>query len=172
MPVSESRDHIQGSADAPVTLVEYGDYECPYTGQAFPIVKEIKSRLGDTICFVFRNFPLNEIHPRAEHAAEAAEAAAAQNKFWQMHDYLFEHQEALDDHHLTVYAQRVGLDTDRFKREMSEHIYAPAIMESLKQGIKSGVQGTPTFFLNGVRYEGSWDLETLLGTIKSSIKKR
>ena len=91
MPVSESRDHIQGSANAPVILVEYGDYECPYTGQAFPIVKEIRARLGDTICFVFRNFPLNEIHPHAEHAAEAAEAAAAQNKFWQMHDYLFEH---------------------------------------------------------------------------------
>jgi len=110
LPVSESREHIQGSANAPVILVEYGDYECPYTGQAFPIVKEIRARLGDTICFVLRNFPLNEIHPHAEHAAEAAEAAAAQNKFWQMHDYLFEHQEALDDRHLTVYAQRLGLD--------------------------------------------------------------
>jgi protein-disulfide isomerase len=158
MPVSKSNDHIQGSADAPVILVEYGDFECPYTRQAFPIVKEIRARLGDTICFVFRNFPLNEIHPHAEHAAEAAEAAAAQNKFWQMHDHLFEHQEALD--------------TDRFKREMSEHIYAPALMESLKDGIKSGVEGTPTFFLNGVRYEGSWDSATLLKRIKSSIKHR
>jgi protein-disulfide isomerase len=172
MPVSKSNDHIQGSADAPVILVEYGDFECPYTRQAFPIVKEIRARLGDTICFVFRNFPLNEIHPHAEHAAEAAEAAAAQNKFWQMHDHLFEHQEALDDHHLTVYALRIGLDTDRFKREMSEHIYAPALMESLKDGIKSGVEGTPTFFLNGVRYEGSWDSVTLLKRIKSSIKHR
>jgi protein-disulfide isomerase len=131
---------------------------------------EIRARLCDTICFVFRNFPLNEIHPRAEHGAEAAEAAAAQNKFWQMHDYLFEHQEALDERHLTVSAQTIALVTDRFKREMSEHIYAPAIMESLKHGIKSGVEGTPTFFLNGVRYQGSWDFETLLRTIKSSIK--
>ena len=172
IPVNKSKDHIQGSGDASVTLVEYGDFECPYTQQAFPIVKDIVAHLGDTICFVFRNFPLSEIHPHAEHAAEAAEAAAAQNKFWQMHDYLFEHQEALDDHHLTVYAQTIGLETDRFKREMSERIYAPAIMESLKHGIRSGVDGTPTFFLNGVRYEGSWDSATLLKTIKSSIKKR
>ena len=171
MPVSKSKDHFQGSANAPVTLVEYGDFECPYTRQAFPIVKEIIARLGDSICFVFRNFPLNEIHPHAERAAEAAEAAATQNKFWQMHDYLFEHQDALDDHHLTVYAQKIGLDTNRFKREMLGRIYAPGIMESLKHGIKSGVDGTPTFFLNGIRYEGSWDSATLLKTIKSSVKK-
>jgi protein-disulfide isomerase len=171
LPVSKSKDHIQGSADAPVTLVEYGDFECPYTRQAFPIIKEIIGRLGDSICFVFRNFPLNEIHPHAERAAEAAEAAATQDKFWQMHDYLFEHQEALDDHHLTVYAQKIGLDTNRFKREMLGRIHAPAIMESLKHGIKSGVDGTPTFFLNGTRYEGSWDSATLLKTIKSSVKK-
>src|SRR6478752_4277819 len=104
MPVSKSNDHIQGSADAPVILVEYGDFECPYTRQAFPIVKEIRARLGDTICFVFRNFPLNEIHPHAEHAAEAAEAAAAQGRFREMHSALFEHQWTLTDRNLVLYA--------------------------------------------------------------------
>ena len=170
MPVSKSNDHIQGSADAPVILVEYGDFECPYTRQAFPIVKEIRARLGDTICFVFRNFPLNEIHPHAEHAAEAAEAAAAQNKFWQMHDYLFEHQKALDDGHLLQYAKKTRLDLNKFKKEMTGHVYAPLIEKSLKIGIDHGVEGTPTFLVNSKRYEGSWDLETFsdfLNTINS-----
>jgi len=171
-PIKKNYDHIQGPINAPIRIVEYGDYECPYTGEAYPIVQEIRRRLGNSICFVFRNFPLNEIHPHAQHAAEAAEAAGAQDKFWQMYDYLFEHQNELDDRHLLVYGQRIGLDIERFKKEISEHIYEPIIMESLKNGIKSGVQGTPTFFLNGVRYEGSWDLETLLKTIESSIKKR
>jgi len=171
VPVKRDHDHIQGPVNAPISLVEYGDYECPYTGHAFPIVKEITRRLGDTICFVFRNFPLNEIHPHAQHAAEAAEAAAAQDKFWQMHNYLFEHQNILDDSHISEYAQKVGLDIKRFEKEISEHIYAPIIKDSLINGIKSGVEGTPTFFLNGIRYEGSWDLETLLKTVKSVIKK-
>ena len=171
LPIKMDYDHIQGPIDAPVSIVEYGDYECPYTGMAYPIVKEIRRRLGDNICFVFRNFPLNEIHPHAQHAAEAAEAAAAQDKFWHMHDYLFEHQEVLDDRHLLEYARIVGLDVERVKREISEHTYVPIINKSLKNGIKSGVEGTPTFFLNGVRYEDSWDLESLLETIRSTIKK-
>jgi protein-disulfide isomerase len=170
-PVKRNYDHIQGPISAPITIVEYGDFECPYTGKAYPIVKEIIRRLGDSICFVFRNFPLNEIHPHAEHAAEAAEAAGAQDKFWQMHDYLFEHQEVLDDRHLLEYAKRVGLDIKTFEKEISRHIFAPVINDSLRNGIKSGVEGTPTFFLNGVRYEDSWDLETLLETIRSTIKK-
>lgn len=138
---------------------------------AYPIVKELRRRLGDSICFVFRNFPLNEIHPHAQHAAEAAEAAGGQDKFWQMHDHLFEHQNELEDGHLLEYAKIVGLDTERFKKEISEHVYVPAINKSLKNGIKSGVEGTPTFFLNGVRYEDSWELETLFETIRSAIKK-
>ena len=167
-PVSIGSDHILGSIDAPITIVEYGDYECPYTGMAYPIVKEIMRQFGDKIYFVFRNFHLNDIHPHAQHAAEAAEAAAAQDKFWQMHDYLFEHQKALDDSHLFEYAQKVGLDIDRFKKEMSGHIYAPLINESLRNGIDSGVEGTPTFFVNGVHYEDSLDLDTFSNVLKKN----
>jgi protein-disulfide isomerase len=171
VPVNIGSDHIRGSINAPITLVEYGDYECPYTAAAYPIVKEIMSQFADKIYFVFRNFPLNDIHPHAQHAAEAAEAAAAQDKFWQMHDYLFEHQKALDDNHLFEYAQKVGLDIGRFKKEISGHIYAPLIYESLKNGIDSGVEGTPTFFVNGVHYEDSWDLDTFSNVLKKNLTR-
>src|SRR5438445_3767940 len=116
LPVSQ-RDHQQGPETAPVTLVEYGDYECPYCGEAYLIVKVIQRRLGDRLRFVFRNLPLTQSHPHAEHAADAAEAAAGQEKFWEMHDYLFEHQRALDDAHLLQYAVAHNLDEERFKRE-------------------------------------------------------
>jgi protein-disulfide isomerase len=172
VPVNIGSDHIRGSINnAPITLVEYGDYECPYTGMAYPIVKEIMREFGDDkICFVFRNFPLNDIHPHAQHAAEAAEAAAAQDKFWQMHDYLFEHQKALDDGHLLEYGQKVGLkDIHKFKDDISTHIYDPLIEESLKCGIDSGVEETPTFFINGVRYEDSFDLKTFSGIIQKDL---
>lgn len=162
-------DHTKGAMDAPVTLVEYGDYECPYTGRAYPIVKEIQKRLGDRLLFVFRNFPLTQIHPHAQHAAEAAEAAAVQGKFWEMHDYLFEHQQALDDDHLARYASKSALDVNRFNRDMSEHTYAARIRQDLLSGEQSGVEGTPTFFINGVRYDESWDLETLLRAIKNTM---
>jgi protein-disulfide isomerase len=168
VPVNIGSDHIRGSINAPITLVEYGDYECPYTGMAYSIIKEIMKQFGDNVYIVFRNFPLNDIHPHAQHAAEAAEAAAAQDKFWQMHDYLFEHQKALDDIHLFEYAQKVGLDIDRFKKEMSGHIYAPLINESLRNGIDSGVEGTPTFFVNGVHYEDSLDLDTFSNVLKKN----
>ena len=167
-PINVGTDHIRGSVNAPIVIVEYGDYECPYTGMAYPIVKEIMNRFGDDkIQFVFRNFPLNEIHPHAQHAAEAAEAAAAQDKFWQMHDYLFEHQKALDDNHLLQYAENVGLDVNKFKKQMSGHDYTHLIEESLKSGINSGVQGTPTFFVNGELYEDSWDLDTFSNFLKT-----
>jgi protein-disulfide isomerase len=169
VPVNIGSDHIRGSINAPIVVVEYGDYECPYTGMAYPIVKKIMRHMDDKIYFVFRNFPLNDIHPHAQHAAEAAEAAAAQDKFWEMHDYLFEHQKALDDSHLLEHAQKVGLDIDRFKKEMSGHIYAPLINKLLKNGIDSGVEGTPTFFVNGVRYEDSWDLDTFSNVLKKNL---
>jgi protein-disulfide isomerase len=173
IPVKIGSDHIQGSANnnSPITLVEYGDYECPYTGMAYPIVKELIREFGnDKIRFVFRNFPLNEIHPHAQHAAEAAEASAAQNKFWQMHDYLFEHQKALDDGHLLEYAKKVGLeDIHKFKDDVSRHVYAPRIEESLIGGVDSGVEGTPTFFINGVRYEDSFDLRTFSETLQKYL---
>jgi protein-disulfide isomerase len=166
-PVNIGTDHIRGSIDAPISIVEYGDYECPYTGMAYPIVKEIMKKFNNKVYFVFRNFPLSDIHPHAQHAAETAEAAAAQDKFWQMHDYLFEHQKALDDSHLLQYAEKVGLDINKFKTEVSGHTYAPLIEESLKSGIDSGVQGTPTFFVNGKHYEDSWDLETFSNVLEN-----
>ncbi len=160
-PVS-ARDHIQGPATAAVTLLEYGDYECPFCGQAYPIVKEVQRQLGDALRFVFRNFPLSEMHPHAEHAAEVAEAAAAQGRFWEMHDYLYEHQRALDDAHLLEYAAHLGLDVPRFEREMAEHRYAKRVREDFLSGVRSGVNGTPTFYITGVRHNGSYDLESLL----------
>jgi protein-disulfide isomerase len=170
VPVNIGSDHIQGSVNAPLNIVEYGDYECPYTSKAYPIMKQIASQFGDKLYFVFRNFPLNDIHPHAQDAAEAAEAAAAQDKFWEMHDYLFEHQKALDDDHLLEYAKKIGVDIDKFKDDMSKHVYASLIKESLKGGIDSGVQGTPTFFINGVPYEESWDLETFVGMLKKHLR--
>jgi protein-disulfide isomerase len=142
--------------DAPVTLVEYGDYECPYCGMAYPIVKQVQAHFGDRLRFVFRNFPLGEIHPHAQHAAEAAEAAAAQGKFWEMHDRIFEHQKRLRDEDLRDYAAAEGLDADRFAVDLSGHAFAERVREDFMSGVRSGVNGTPTFFINGVRFEGDW----------------
>jgi protein-disulfide isomerase len=160
-PAVSSRDHSEGSADALVTLVEYGDYECPHCGRAYPIVKAVQRRLGNQLRFVFRNFPLKNIHPHAEHAAEAAEAAAAQGHFWEMHDAVFEHQAALGDKDLARYAEAIGLDRSRFERELKSGTYKPRVQEDFMSGIRSGVNGTPTFFINGRRYEGSWDETSL-----------
>jgi protein-disulfide isomerase len=165
LPVGE-RDHVQGPADAPVTLLEYGDFECPYCGQAYPIVKAIQERLGDRLRFVFRNFPLANAHPHAEHAAEAAEAAAAQGRYWEMHDRLYEHQRALDDAHLQEYARDVGLDVERFDREMEAGRYRERVREDFLSGVRSGVNGTPTFFINGVRHDDSYALEVLLSAVE------
>jgi protein-disulfide isomerase len=160
------RDHTHGPKSAPLTLVEYGDYECPHCGEAYPITKEIQRQLGNRLCFVFRNFPLTTIHPHAQHAAEAAEAAAEQGKFWEMHDHLFENQQALDDAHLRQYASLLELDLARFQRDMAEHAYAARVREDFRSGVRSGVNGTPTFFINAVRHDDSWDLVTLLEVIK------
>jgi len=168
-PLVSQRDHQQGPETAPVTLVEYGDYECPYCGEAYPIVKEIQRRLGDRLRFVFRNFPLTQAHPHAEHAAEAAEAAAGQGKFWEMHDSLFEHQRALDDAHLVHYAVALNLDKERFEREMTEHVHTNRVREDFLSGVRSGVNGTPTFFINGVRHDDSYALETLLAAIEAAM---
>jgi protein-disulfide isomerase len=170
LPVSSRRDHIQGPDMAPVTLVEYGDYECPYCGEAYPIIKNIQADIGNKLRFVFRNFPVTQVHPHAQHAAEAAEAAGAQNKFWEMHDYLYEHQDALDDNHLRRYASALGMDVLRFDREMAEHVHASRVREDFMSGIRSGVNGTPTFYINSVRYDDSWDEETLLSAINEALK--
>jgi formate-nitrite transporter family protein len=165
IPVSDS-DHVEGAGEAPVTLVEYGDFECPHCGQAYPIVKEIQKRLGGRLRFVFRNFPLTQSHPHAERAAEAAEAAAAQGKFWQMHDLLYQHQQALKDEDLGRYAEDLGLDAERVKTELRQGTYRERVRQNFMSGVRSGVNGTPTFFINGVRHDGSYDLSTLLGAIE------
>lgn len=154
-PVGPS-DHAAGPADAPVTLVEYGDFECPYCGQAYPIVKALQQRLGSRLRVVFRNFPLSESHPHAEHAAEAAEAAGAQGRFWEMHDALYEHQRALGDPALIGYATELGIDAARVARELESGAYVDKVRADFRGGVRSGVNGTPTFFINGERYDGSW----------------
>jgi protein-disulfide isomerase len=166
VPVTPGRDHIQGPADAPVTLVEYGDYECPYCGAAYPIVKDLQARMGNQLRFVFRNFPISTSHPHAEHAAEAAEAAAAQGQFWPMHDLLYEHQRHLTDDDLRGYAERIGLDAERFERELAEHIHAARVHEDFLSGVRSGVNGTPSFYINGTRHDGSFDADTLLAALQ------
>ena len=166
LPVSEGRDHLRGRRDAAVTLVEYGDYECPYSGAAYPIVKQIQARMGGRLRFVFRNFPIASLHPHAERAAEAAEAAGAQGKFWEMHDRLFQSQPRLGDDFLSSYAERLGLEVDRFHKELSEHTHAGRIRDDLLSGERSGVPGTPTFFINGVRHGSSFDFEVLLAALE------
>jgi protein-disulfide isomerase len=168
MPISKltlpvaGRDHLVGHIDAPISLVEYGDYECPYCGEAFPMVKAVQKRLGDRLCFVFRNFPLVNSHPHAQHAAEAAEAAGVQGKFWEMHDLLFENQRALGDEDIGRYATAIGLDARHIIREMLSGAHAPRVREDVQSGARAGVNGTPTFFVNGERYDGALGLHALL----------
>ena len=166
VPVSEDRDHIQGPAGAAVTLVQYGDYECPYCGEAYPIVKEVRARMGERLRFVFRNFPITTAHPHAERAAEAAEASAAQGRFWEMHDLLYENQRRLRDEDLHAYAEQLGLDVELFDKEMAEHVHAELVHEDFMSGVRSGVNGTPTFYINGLRHDDSYDLETLLQALE------
>jgi protein-disulfide isomerase len=161
LPIAE-RDHTLGAPNAPFTLVEYGDYECSYCGAAHPIVKDVVSRLGRRLHFAFRHFPLAEIHPHALRAAEAAEAAGAQGKFWPMHDLLYENQPALGDPDLLGYAEHLDLDLERFATELAERTWEPRVREDFMTGVRSGVNGTPTFFVNGVRHDGPWDAETLI----------
>lgn len=157
-----ARDHIQGPSRAPLTLLEYGDFECPHCGAAHRVVKEVQQALGDDLRFVFRHFPLVNIHPHAEHAAEAAEAASAQGRFWEMHDVLFENQDALEDDDLATYAERLGFDVDRLAAEIETGAHVGRVREDFQSGIRSGVNGTPTFFINGRRYDGVPDPETLI----------
>lgn len=164
LPVS-ARDHSRGPAVAPITLVEYGDFECPFCGMAYPTVKELQRRLGDRLRFVYRHFPRTSEHPHAHLAAESAEAAGAQGRFWEMHDRLFEHQQVLEFDDLVGHAAQLGLDTDRVRRELETHAYHARVQEDLLGGVHSGVHGTPTFFINGVRHEGRWELEALLDAI-------
>ena len=169
VPVSE-HDHVQGPADAPVILVEYGDFQCPYCGAAYPVVKDVQRHMGDRLRFVFRNFPISTSHPHAQGAAEAAEAAGAQGKFWEMHDMLYEHQAMLDQGHLQRMAQQVGVDGERFKEDMAERRYEKRVRDDFMSGVRSGVNGTPTFFINGLRYDGRVDEPHLVTALQQAAQ--
>ena len=170
LPVG-ARDHVQGPSSARLTLVEYGDYECPYCGMAYPIVKAIQRALGADLRFVFRNFPLKQAHPHAELAAESAEAAAQQGKFWEMHDALYEHQDNLEPEPILELAAALDLDVKRLVRELEAHTFAPRVKEDFMSGVRSGVNGTPTFFINGARYDGSWELVPLLDALDAEMAR-
>lgn len=170
-PPASIEDHLRGPLSAPVTLVEYGDYECPHCGRAYPIVEAVKQRLGDSICLAYRHFPLTQIHPNAERAAEAAEAAGAQGAFWPMHDLLFQHQNALSGVYLLEYAALLRLDLDRFERDLARSVYQPKVRGHFRSGVMSGVNGTPTFFINGRRHDGPWDLPALYAAIETAMAR-
>lgn len=153
------RDHVRGPEGAAITLVEYGDYECSYCGQAFPIIKELQRRFTGALRFVFRNLPLAEVHPHAERAAEAAEAVGIQGKFWEMHDLLYRHQDDLTDRALMAYAEQAGADVDEVVSLLALGGTRQRVQDDVSGAIRSGVNGTPSFFVNGARYEGSWALE-------------
>ena len=162
-------DHIDGPADAPITLVEYGDYQCPYCGQAYPIVKALQKELGASVRLVFRNMPLANVHPHAENAAEVAEAVALHAPFWPIHDALYENQRDLSDASLLRYAAGVGADIDAVKEALKGGGPRTRVESDLENGIRSGVNGTPTFFVNGVRYDDSWDYETFLDYLQGLL---
>jgi protein-disulfide isomerase len=170
-----AEDHAQGAADAAITLVQYGDYECPYTRLSRHSVHQLQREFSDSLRFVFRHFPLEEIHPHARAASVAAEAAARQADFWTMHDYLFEHQQALEDADLKRYAVDLGLDSDRFARDRTSPDVESRIERDLASGERSGVPGTPTFYVTGIRHDGGYDLESqrsALDEIRRSSRAR
>ncbi|HEX6169360.1 MAG TPA: DsbA family protein [Chitinophagaceae bacterium] len=155
-PVS-SIDHLWGNKNALIELVEYGDFQCPYCGRAYPIIKRLKVEMNDSVKFIFRNFPISKIHPQAKAAAIAAEAAALQNKFWEMHDLIFEHQKRLTHEAIVEYAHMAGLDLNRFNEDIQHENLLRKVEGDFMSGLRSGVNATPTFFINGSRYEGSWE---------------
>jgi protein-disulfide isomerase len=171
LPPVDPQDHHQGNLHAPLILIQYGDFECPYSGAAYGAVKQVQEMLGDQLCYVFRPFPLHDIHPHALHAAQAAEVAATQNRFWTMYDLLFQNQDALSERHLINYARQSGLDEANFLDEMKLPRHRERVEQSINSGRQSGVKGTPTFFINGIFHgnrEGLWDADALLEAIEQS----
>ena len=162
-------DHIFGNENAPLELVEYGDYECPHCGRAYPIVKDITRQMGDHLKFVFRNFPLSNVHPHAVSAAVATEAAALQGKYWEMHDIIFENQQTLEAAHLFLFAHKVGLDLERFKTDIQDPALNDKVEKDFYGGLRSGVNATPTFYINGQKYDGDWSGHHLLNYLKSVL---
>jgi Na+/H+ antiporter NhaA len=167
VPVDPDRDHLRGPTEAPVTVVEYGDFECPYCGKAEPVVRELLADFGD-VRYVWRHLPLSDVHPNADLAAEASEAAAAQGAFWQMHDLLLDHQGELRPRHLHAYAQQLDLDPDRFRDDLQRHAHAPRIEEDVDSADGSGVTGTPTFFVNERRHDGAYDIDSLSAAVRAA----
>jgi protein-disulfide isomerase len=170
VPVT-SDDHIQGDEHAPIVLVEYGDYECSHCGRADPIVKRVQKHFGKRLGFVFRNFPLSEIHPNAASAAEAAEFAGANGRFWEMHDGIFGNQDALGLPLLLTLAEPLGLSTTDLDRALTSHEYAPRVKRDFMGGARSGVNGTPTFFINGHRHDGTLEFDDLVAGIEARREK-
>jgi Na+/H+ antiporter NhaA/predicted DsbA family dithiol-disulfide isomerase len=166
--VDPARDHVRGAGDAPVTLVEYGDYQCPYCGQAEVVIRQLLGSFGDDLRYVWRHLPLNDVHENAQMAAEAAEAAAAQDAFWPMHDLLLEHQGELRPADLRRYAEEIGLDVERFWEELRRHRYVDRVGEDVGSADASGVAGTPSFFINGRRHQGAYDAATLAAAVRAA----
>jgi protein-disulfide isomerase len=165
-PVTE-RDHTRGARDAKVSIVEYGDFECPYCRAAEPILNGLIDAFGDHISVTFRHFPLREVHPHAMHAAEVAEAAASKGRFWEMHDKLFANQDALSDESLLKHASDLGLDSSRVEQELAKHEHARRVAEDVASALSSGVNGTPTFYVDGVRYDGPVALQAMISAIRA-----
>ena len=169
-PSVSKKDHSQGNSHAPLTLVEYGDYQCPHCGHAYPIIKQVQQELGEQLRFVYRNFPLSEAHPDAFKAAVAAEAAVLQHKFWEMHDIIFENQNALSWNDLFSYARNIGLNMEHFEEDVQKESIAEKVESDFESGVRSGVNGTPSFFINGEKYDGSWEEYDLLEYLKSYLQ--
>lgn len=167
-PPIDANDHSTGPESAPVTLLEFGDFECPHCGRAYPVVKDVKAALGERLRVVYRHFPLTNMHEHAQMAAEAAEAAAKQGAFWEMHNHLFEHQDRLSDDDFVSYAADLDLDIDRYQRELGDRTYRDTVRKDFLSGVKSGVNGTPTFYINGTRHDSEWDHDTLLATLQAA----
>jgi protein-disulfide isomerase len=171
-PFSE-KDHYQGEIKSPLELLEYGDYQCPYCGRAYPIIKQVQSRLGKDLRFVFRNFPLTDAHPQAYTAALAAEAAGRQNAFWKMHDLLYENQEKMSGQRFfNELATSLGLDIAKFEADLQDPAIAKKVDEDFESGVRSGVSGTPGFFINGLRYDDDWDEESLVHRLNKTMARK
>lgn len=169
-PPVNNQDHFEGNADeAKVILTEYGDYQCPSCGEAYPIVKNLQRYFGDKLLFVFRNFPLQDSHPDAFAAALAAEAAGKQGKFWEMHDVLYENQQRLDNEALDYYAEQIGLDTDQFQDDMQSEELRTKVENDIESGLRSGVNGTPSFYINNDKYNEDWSEDFLKAVLEQFL---
>jgi protein-disulfide isomerase len=167
---ASAHDHRQGDPDAPCTLVEYGDYQCPSCGLAYPLVKRVQKHFGKRLLFVFRNFPLTQLHPYAESAAETAEFAAEHNKFWEMHDLLFENQQRLGGELYHELAQQLHLPSVKLDQALGAKEFQPRVKADFSGGVRSGVNGTPTFFINGQRHDGSYDFNSLVDAVDLALE--